>query len=55
MGPLCRGPVCMPITPKRGTFCTPIHTPGFVAEALRKGGRWRQTKGGGKLSSAGAL
>ena len=26
MGPLCRGPVWMPITPKRGPFCTPIHT-----------------------------
>ena len=25
MGPLCRGPVWMPITPKRGPFCTPIH------------------------------
>ena len=25
MGPLCRGSVWMPITPKRGPFCTPIH------------------------------
>ena len=26
MGPLCRGPVWMPITPKKGPFCTPIHS-----------------------------
>ena len=26
MGPLCRGPGWMPITPKRGPFCTPRFT-----------------------------
>jgi hypothetical protein len=30
MGPLCRGPVWMPITPKKGPFCTPIHTLGLA-------------------------